>query len=204
MLDRLAETDARIEQDLLLAHAAREREGQAFLQELEDLHDDIVVARFLLHGLGLPLHVHQADGAACLGDHVRHVVVAAQGGDVIDDRRAGGQGAARHLRLDRVDADRHADAPASASTTGSTRRSSSSGGTGSEPGRVDSPPMSTMAAPSRTSVRACSSAASAARKRPPSENESGVTLTTPMMAGNGRSSEKVGAAGGMRARQRAR
>ena len=84
--------------------------------------------------------------------------------------------------------------PASASTTGSTRRSSSSRVTSSEPGRVDSPPMSTMAAPSRTSVRACASAASAAKNCPPSENESGVTLTIPMMAGNWRSSEKVGAA----------
>ena len=90
--------------------------------------------------------------------------------------------------------------PASASITGSTRRSSSSAGTVSEPGRVDSPPMSTMEAPSRTSVRACSSAASAARNLPPSENESGVTLTTPMMAGNGRSSENVGAAGSMAGR----
>ena len=87
-----------------------EGEGQAFLQELEDLQDDILVARFLLHGLGLPLHVHEADGAACLGDDVRHVGVAAQGRDVIDDRRAGGQGAARHFRLRRVHADRHADA----------------------------------------------------------------------------------------------
>ena len=42
------------------------------------------------------------------------------------------------------------------------------------------------------------------RKRPPSENESGVTLTTPMMAGNGRSSEKVGAAGSMAAVSAAR
>ena len=55
--------------------------------------------------------------------------------------------------------------------------------------------MSTMEAPSRTSVRACSSAASAAKNRPPSENESGVTLTIPITAGNCRSREKVGAAG---------
>ena len=45
--------------------------------------------------------------------------------------------------------------------------------------------------------------ASAAKNRPPSEKESGVTLTIPMMAGNWRSSEKVGAAVDMRrARQR--
>ncbi len=39
---------------------------------------------------------------------------------------------------------------ASASTRGSTRRSSSSAETDSEPGLVDSPPTSTMLAPSRT------------------------------------------------------
>ena len=38
--------------------------------------------------------------------------------------------------------------PASASITGITRRSSSSTGTGSAPGRVDSPPTSTISAPS--------------------------------------------------------
>ena len=85
--------------------------------------------------------------------------------------------------------------PASASTTGRTRRSSSSSDTGSEPGRVDSPPMSTSAAPSRTRARPCASASSAAKKRPPSENESGVTLTTPMMQGKERSRAQVGWAG---------
>ena len=48
-------------------------------------------------------------------------------------------------------------------------------------GRVDSPPTSTMSAPSRTSMRACSTARSKANHSPPSENESGVTLRMPMM-----------------------
>src|SRR4051794_39109164 len=70
---------------------------------------------------------------------------------------------------------------ASARTTGTVRRSSSSSGTGSERGRVDSPPMSRMPAPSPASCRPCVTAASASNHSPPSENESGVTLTTPMI-----------------------
>src|SRR5215211_1666199 len=76
-----------------------------------------------------------------------------------------------------------ATSAASRSTTGTTRRRSSSSETGSAPGRVDSPPTSRMAAPSAASRRPCSTAASASRKRPPSEKESGVTLTMPMITG---------------------
>ncbi len=71
----------------------------------------------------------------------------------------------------------------SCSMRGTTRAISSSSETGSAPGRVDSPPTSITSAPSAISRRACASAASAARKRPPSEKLSGVTLTTPMTRG---------------------
>src|SRR3989344_7200627 len=68
-----------------------------------------------------------------------------------------------------------------------TRRSiSTSAGTGSAPGRVDSAPISRMSAPSAMSRRACASAASGARKRPPSEKLSGVALTMPMTFGRAR------------------
>ena len=66
------------------------------------------------------------------------------------------------------------------STTGIVRSSSSFGGTGSAPGRVDSPPTSMIDAPSLASRRACAIAATWSSNAPPSENESGVTLTTPM------------------------
>ena len=60
---------------------------------------------------------------------------------------------------------------------------SSSGVTGVAPGRVDSPPTSTMAAPARTMSSPCSTAASGSRYAPPSEKESGVTFKIPMMRG---------------------
>src|SRR4051794_12479091 len=69
---------------------------------------------------------------------------------------------------------------ARASTTGWTRSSSSPDETASAPGRVDSPPTSRMSAPSAASSRPCSIARGGSRNCPPSENESGVTLTIPM------------------------
>ena len=72
---------------------------------------------------------------------------------------------------------------ASSATTGSTRRSSSSAGTGCEPGRVDSPPTSRMSAPSDASRRPCATASAGSRNRLPSEKLSGVTLTMPMTSG---------------------
>ena len=65
--------------------------------------------------------------------------------------------------------------------TGTTRRSSSSTGTGSENGRVDSPPISTRSAPSSNISQARSTARSGSKNRPPSENESGVTFKTPII-----------------------
>ncbi len=92
--------------------------------------------------------------------------------------------------------------------TGSTRRSSSSAATATfsgaglaaplagapraaasaftasilTPGRVDSPPMSRISAPSSSNCRPCSTAWPRSKNWPPSENESGVTFTTPMMS----------------------
>src|SRR5690606_30444622 len=73
-----------------------------------------------------------------------------------------------------------APSAASAEITGSTRASSASTGTRPAPGRVDSPPTSRTSAPSPRSSRPCATAASGSYHSPPSENESGVTLTTPM------------------------
>ena len=63
------------------------------------------------------------------------------------------------------------------------RASSSSAETPSDPGRVDSPPTSTIAAPASSIPHADVTAGSTLRCTPPSENESGVTLITPITAG---------------------
>ena len=68
------------------------------------------------------------------------------------------------------------------SITGITRRNSSSVVIASDPGRVDSPPTSTMCAPSAAIFKPCSTALSTAKNFPASENESGVTFNTPMIS----------------------
>ncbi len=66
------------------------------------------------------------------------------------------------------------------SMTGIARLSSSSTEIVSAPGRVDSPPTSMICAPSLTIRNPCSTATSGSKNAPPSENESGVTLSTPI------------------------
>ena len=75
---------------------------------------------------------------------------------------------------------------ASASTTGITRRNSSSRATGAAPGRVDSPPTSMKSAPSSRNLRPCVIAWAGSRNRPPSEKESAVTFTMPSTFGRPR------------------
>src|SRR2546422_11029675 len=61
------------------------------------------------------------------------------------------------------------------------RLSSSSGLIEAEPGRVDSPPISIMSAPSSVICSTLATAfATSSKYNPPSEKESGVTLRTPM------------------------
>ena len=83
----------------------------------------------------------------------------------------------------RVSMDTMAPASASARTTGTTRSASSLGETGVWPGRVDSPPTSMMSAPSSSMAMPRLTATWWSRFLPPSEKESGVTLSTPMILG---------------------
>ena len=83
----------------------------------------------------------------------------------------------------RVSTDTHSSRSARAAITLPMRSHSVSGSTGSEPGRVDSPPTSMIAAPWAASSSPWATAASVSKYSPPSENESGVTFTIPMMRG---------------------
>ena len=77
-------------------------------------------------------------------------------------------------------------------STGITRRSSSASLGAWEPGRVDSPPTSTMSAPAAAMARPCAIASSSAAKSPPSEKLSGVTLRTPIRRGRSSASPQTG------------
>ena len=97
--------------------------------------------------------------------------------------RAPAPTASRATSLRMVSTDTTAPSAASAVMTGMTRASSSSTSGRVAPGRVDSPPTSRMSAPATRSSRPWAIAASGVAQRPPSENESGVTLTTPISTG---------------------
>jgi hypothetical protein len=126
--------------------------------------------------------VHDDRAGAGPPGECRDLRVALQAANVVDD---GGSGAERREATGAfiVSIERSAPVSRSASTTGTTRCNSSASETGAASRRVDSPPMSRMAAPSRASILPCAAAVSGSRNRPPSEKESGVTFTMPMTIG---------------------
>ena len=73
---------------------------------------------------------------------------------------------------------------ASAAISGSRRRISSAAATGLASTLLAAAPRSMICAPAATSARAWASAAARSRNRPPSENESSVTLTMPRRVGS--------------------
>ena len=105
LIRRLAEADARIDADALLADAATDRERDPLLQEREHFRHDVVVVRALLHRPWLAQHVHQTDIPALLGYDRGHFQVASECGHVVDQLRAQLERPARDLRLGGVDGD---------------------------------------------------------------------------------------------------
>ena len=97
---------------------------QPLLEEGGDLRDDVVVARVGLHRPRLALHVHQAEVRVRPGHDLGQRRVAAQRGDVVDELRAELERPAAATSAFEVSIE--TGAPASCSSTGTTRRSSSS------------------------------------------------------------------------------
>src|SRR6185437_13036743 len=187
VLDGLAEADARIETDELFGDALRDGKSKAFVEKPNHLGDDVVVAWIGLHRPRLALHVHQAEVGVVLSDDAREL--GSPRSAVTSFTSSAPSSRARAATSDFAVSIETGE-PASASSTGTTRRSSSSAETGSAPGRVDSPPMSTIAAPSASNRIAESAASPGSKLTPPSENESGVTLTTPITDGRGKRSSR--------------
>ena len=99
--------------------------------------------------------------------------------DVVDQRRAGVQRRPGHRRPHGVDADDPAlggERPHDRDHPGELLVL----GTRGAPGRVVSPPTSSRSAPAASSARPCATPRHGRGGPPPSEKESGVTLTTPM------------------------
>ena len=107
-----------------------------------------------------------------------------RGADVVEQRGPGGDRGPGHRGLAGVDRDPgavggqrldHGDDPPQLLGLGD----------GAAPGRVDSPPTSSQSAPSASRARPWAMAAAWSSNCPPSENESGVTLMTPITSGRG-------------------
>ena len=150
VLDGLAEADPGVEPDPLLGDPGRERELDPLGEERPDVVDDVVVARVLLHRPRVALHVHQHDLAAALGAQRRQLGVA--------------RSAVTSLTI-AAPASSAASATAAFEVSIETRGAVAAGEaldhrhdppqllvgaeTSAAPGRVDSPPTSSMSAPSR-------------------------------------------------------
>ena len=157
-------------------------ERQPLLEERLDLRDDVVVARSGAASCaarracasGSSRRRAAATSAAISGSarNARHVV---------DERRARVERGRGDGRLGGVDRDLRARRRREPATTGSTRAISSAAAD-----RLGARAASTRRRrrgcprPARSARSPWATAASASRKRPPSENESGVTLTTPI------------------------
>ena len=143
---RLAEADARVEADPLLGDPRRDRERQPLLEKGRDLRRDSSYRGSSCIVRGSPCMCMRqryapasATTPASSGSPRRAVTSLT--------RIAPRSSAARATSAFDVSIE-SGSSPPSRSRTGTTRRSSSSAETPSEPGRVDSPPMSTIAAPS--------------------------------------------------------
>ena len=194
LLEILAEAEAGIEHDALASHTRFEGHLHPIGQVVLNLGRQYRRALSRLrHSVGRP-RVCIITTPHQLGAGRSHGGVPLKGADVVDDLRARSspllarppicrcQPTAPHPAAALQNAFQHRhDAVAalpSALTDGFGPRLAGR----TVPGRVDSPPMSRMSAPSSSSRSACSTARSGRRNAPPSENESGVTLTTPMTA----------------------
>ena len=136
-----------------------------------------------LHGGGGALHVHEDDAGAGFGGDAGHFGIGSQRADIVDDRGPAAE-ACRAISALVVSIEiGDLELPAIASTTGMTRVLFQEG-TGSAPGRVDSPPTSRMSAPARPGLGE-SDRFGDLRISPPSEKLSGVRFKMPITLGTG-------------------
>ena len=127
--------------------------------------------------------MHRDERHAALGDQRGHLGVGQAAADVVDERGPGLQRGGGDLGAHGVDRDRR-HRRCSASTTGRTRRSSSAGARplGARPGGLAADVEEVGAL--RDELAAVGDGGLGRRtSAPPSLNESGVTLTTPMTSG---------------------
>ena len=92
VLEGFAEADAGVDDDGVPLNTRLQCGFDLLLQVVVDVGDDIGIGRFLLHGLGGALHVHEDDAGAMLGGERCHGGIVTEGGDIVDDVGAGVEG----------------------------------------------------------------------------------------------------------------
>ena len=108
---RLAEADPGVDPDPLLVDPRGGRELDPLGEERLDVVDDVVVARVVLHRPRVPSMCMSTTSQPRSAQSAGELGVAAQRGDVVDDRRAGVERRLGDRRLRGVDRDRHAARP---------------------------------------------------------------------------------------------
>ena len=109
MLNRLAETDAGIDDDPGARDARRLGPRDARLKKIVDVEQDVIIARVGLHRRGRALRMHQAERHAGVNNFICQMRIERQGRDIVNKPRAARQRFARHGGLARVDGNRHPD-----------------------------------------------------------------------------------------------
>ena len=182
--ERLAEADAGVDDQPRARDAGALAGGDARLEQVVDVEHDVVVAagRPAWSG-GRPGRASGTTGRPERGGGTRGCAGSCVSAETSLMMCAPGVAAPATTAALRVSTESAAHGCACRARRSPAARAGAPprGGTGSEPGRVDSPPMSRMSAPSAASRSACATAASVSAWRPPSEKLSGVTLTMPMI-----------------------
>lgn len=89
VIERFTEPDARVVAEGGWVDAGGREFGVASGEPCGDFLDDIAIARSLLHGLRIALHVHDDDAAAACGAEGWHGGIGGEAADVVDDFGAG-------------------------------------------------------------------------------------------------------------------
>ena len=174
----------------LLRHSRPDGEPEPLLEEGRDLGGHVLVARIGLHRPRRAEHVHQAEIGARLADRVDELGVAAERGDVVDHLGAEGERPPGHGRLGRVDRDRQLAADGVQHRLDAPELLVGGHALGAGPRRFTADVHDRRAVGDRAAAR-CDRVLRA-RFAPPSEKESGVTLTTPITEGAGKRSSSGG------------
>jgi len=72
VVDRLAETNARVKDDAAAVYSVLIEKGQPFFEKSNNVGNDIVVLRIHLHILGGAEHMHDDNRYICLTNHLNH------------------------------------------------------------------------------------------------------------------------------------